>query len=306
MSIAIQINGLEKVYKSSSKKEQDVYALKPLNLNINSGEVFGLLGPNGAGKTTLIKMLLGIVYPTNGSAKIEGENIGSTKSKNLIGYLPENHKYPNYLTGEGVLKYFGLLSGVDSKTLTSRTSELLSLVNMSKWGTTRIKKYSKGMMQRLGIAQSLINDPKVVFLDEPTDGVDPVGRKEIREIIFNIRERGKTIFLNSHLLSEVEAISDRVAILKLGELVRLGTVNELTSNQTLFKIEVEENDQKNSEEILQNIKTKKLNSDSTYIDVNNFVELNSLIDLIRSKDIVITSVSQHKQSLEDLFIEVVK
>lgn len=105
MSIAIQINGLEKVYKSSSKKEQDVYALKPLNLNINSGEVFGLLGPNGAGKTTLIKMLLGIVYPTNGSAKIEGENIGSTKSKNLIGYLPENHKYPNYLTGEGVLKY---------------------------------------------------------------------------------------------------------------------------------------------------------------------------------------------------------
>ena len=230
MSIAIQINGLEKVYKSSSKKEQDVYALKPLNLNINSGEVFGLLGPNGAGKTTLIKMLLGIVYPTNGSAKIEGENIGSTKSKNLIGYLPENHKYPNYLTGEGVLKYFGLLSGVDSKTLTSRTSELLSLVNMSKWGTTRIKKYSKGMMQRLGIAQSLINDPKVVFLDEPTDGVDPVGRKEIREIIFNIRERGKTIFLNSHLLSEVEAISDRVAILKLGELVRLGTCLLYTSD----------------------------------------------------------------------------
>lgn len=302
--MGIVINGLEKIYGSKAKSEMLVHALKPLSLEVSSGEVFGLLGPNGAGKTTLIKMLLGIVFPTNGSATICGEKIGTVQSNTNIGYLPENHKYPNYLTGEGVLKYFGALSGIDSNTLDKRISVLLELVNMSKWRTTKIKKYSKGMMQRLGIAQSLINDPKVVFLDEPTDGVDPVGRKEIRDIIFRIQEQGKTIFLNSHLLSEVEAISNRVAILKQGELVRLGTVDELTGTQTRYKFGVDSMSENLFKEFLLANK-QKLNLKNDFIEIESINKLNEIIDSMRSAGILITSVVPNKQSLEDFFIQVV-
>ncbi len=233
---SITVDSLEKIYKASGRKDTPVHALKPLTLEIEPGEVFGLLGPNGAGKTTLVKLLLGIVFPSSGNGSIYGKRIGTTASKRIIGYLPENHRYPQYLTGGGVLEYFGKLSGVPSSELAVRVKDLLHLVNMTKWQKTKVKKYSKGMMQRIGIAQALINNPDVVFLDEPTDGVDPVGRKEIRDIIQHLKIEGKTIFLNSHLLSEVELICDRVAILNKGNLVRMGTIPELTQTGKLFRI----------------------------------------------------------------------
>ena len=167
-------------------------------MNVSSGSIFGLLGPNGAGKTTLIKLLLGITFPTFGDGKIFGEDIKNYKTKQQIGYLPESHKYPPYLTGGGVLNFFGKLSGLNGNLLDKRIDELLELVNMNGLKNRKVKGYSKGEMQRLGLAQALINDPELIFLDEPTDGVDPIGRKEIRDILVSLKEQGKTIFLNSH------------------------------------------------------------------------------------------------------------
>jgi len=234
----IETKNLKKEYVSGSFNKQKVTALKNFSFNVQQGEIFGLLGPNGAGKTTLVKVLLGIVFPTEGDVTIFGESIKNENYKNKVGYLPENHKFPNYLTGEEVLSYFGQLSGLSNQTVKNRSDEYLKLVDMEKWKKTKIKKYSKGMMQRLGIAQALINEPDLIFLDEPTDGVDPIGRKEIRDILIGLKDKGKTIFLNSHLLSEIELLCDRVAILNKGELVKEGTVDEITSgsNQHTFSV----------------------------------------------------------------------
>ncbi len=234
----IETKGLTKVYSSSFKKNK-VQALVDFNLNVEKGVIFGLLGPNGAGKTTLVKLLLGITFPTAGSASMIERDISDYKTKKEIGYLPENHKYPSYLKGGEVLKYFGRLSGMNGAGLDKRIDELLELVKLSQWKKTKVKAYSKGMMQRLGLAQALINDPELIFLDEPTDGVDPIGRKEIRDILAELKSRQKTIFLNSHLLSEVELITDRVGILNKGRLLREGTVKELTEKKEEYKLVVD-------------------------------------------------------------------
>jgi ABC-2 type transport system ATP-binding protein len=303
---SIKIEGLQKIYRSGRRNEPDVHALKPLQLSIAPGEVFGLLGPNGAGKTTLVKLLLGIVYPTSGSATIEGKSIGSTASKKLVGYLPENHRYPPYLTGDGVLSYFGRLSGLDASVLRKRAAELLEMVNMTKARTMKVRKYSKGMMQRLGLAQALLNDPQVVFLDEPTDGVDPLGRMEIREIIMELKGRGKTIFLNSHLLSEVELISDRVAILSKGELVKIGTVQELTANEKFYAIEVAPEQGEALPDALGRFEAREINDNVGTIEVANVAELNAVIDQLRSQGIMIASITRPRRTLEQLFIDIVQ
>ena len=235
---AIETNNLTKIYTSSFGKK-NVHALTDLNLSVEGGSIFGLLGPNGAGKTTLIKILLGITFPTSGNANILSEDISNYKVKIKVGYLPENHKYPSYLTGGNVLKFFGKLSGLDGNGFEKKIDELLELVKLSKWKKTKVKAYSKGMMQRLGLAQVLINDPELIFLDEPTDGVDPIGRKEIRDILLNLKSQSKTIFLNSHLLSEVELITDRVGILNKGKLLQEGTVKEFTEKKEEYTINIE-------------------------------------------------------------------
>ena len=191
---SIETNELTKVY-SSSFGNKKVQALVDMNLSVENGTIFGLLGPNGAGKTTLVKLLLGITFPTFGSAKILGENISNYKIKSRVGYLPENHKYPPYLTGGEVLNFFGKLSGVDGNILDKKIDELLDMMKLLKWKKSKVKTYSKGMMQRLGLAQAMINDPDLIFLDEPTDGVDPIGRKEIRDILLELKNQKKTIFL---------------------------------------------------------------------------------------------------------------
>ncbi|MCP4704507.1 MAG: ABC transporter ATP-binding protein, partial [candidate division Zixibacteria bacterium] len=191
----ININNISKTFRRGFSGN-DIKALSEVSLNILSGDIFGLLGPNGAGKTTLVKILLGALTPSSGSASINNFDVSDYRARNQIGFLPENHRFPEYQTGKQMLSFYGGLTGLSSSEIMNRSTEVLKLVDMEKWGDTQIKKYSKGMMQRLGLAQALLNDPEIIFLDEPTDGVDPIGRREIRDILKSLKDRGKTIFLN--------------------------------------------------------------------------------------------------------------
>lgn len=302
---SIEVNNLTKVYDSRFKKNA-VTALKDFNLNVESGSIFGLLGPNGAGKTTLIKILLGITFPTKGSASILGEDISNYNVRKKIGYLPENHKFPNYLTGPEVLTYFSKLSGYENPNLNKRIDDMLALVKMDQWKKMKIKKYSKGMMQRLGLAQAMINDPELIFLDEPTDGVDPIGRKEIRDILVDVKNQGKTIFLNSHLLSEVELITDRVAILNKGIMLREGDVKELTISKELFKITIKgEPDEDNIKSALQDFLISKLEKNIVYVKLDSSDEIDKVIDSLRKNNFSILSVENQKNTLEDMFISLI-
>ncbi len=303
---AIETTNLTKVYSSSFGKRK-VEALTNLNLEVPGGTIFGLLGPNGAGKTTLIKLLLGITFPTGGNAKILGENTDSYNFKNKIGYLPENHKYPPYLSGGGVLQFFGKLSGLDGAGLEDKIDEMLQLVQLSKWKKTKVKNYSKGMMQRLGLAQAMMNDPELIFLDEPTDGVDPIGRKEIRDILIELKNKGKTIFLNSHLLSEVEMITDRVGILNKGRLLREGTVKDLTEKKEEYKISVEgDGIYTLPPDFTQKISLRKMDNEYYAFRVESTQELNNTLDFLRDNGIIIKEMVKQKNTLEDMFISLIK
>jgi len=283
-----------------------ITALEDVTLSVKEGVIFGLLGPNGAGKTTLIKIVLGILFPTSGSATVLERPINDIQIKEKIGYLPENHRYPDFLKGGEVLDYFARLSAVEKNRLKKNKAELLKLVNLEKWENTKIKKYSKGMQQRLGLAQAMMNDPNILFLDEPTDGVDPIGRKEIREVLLHFKEEGKTIFLNSHLLSEVEMICDEVAILDKGKLIRRGTVEELTSPSKTFRIQTS----KVTKNLLNGLKPHTIEMDqqnsAIQVTVASQKKLNAIIDHLRANDIDIKGVVPHKQSLEESFIEILK
>lgn len=306
MSAIIETQNLSKVYTARFGKG-NVKALNNFSFSINQGEIFGLLGPNGAGKTTLVKILLGITFPTNGDAKVFGMKASNHKWKMKVGYLPENHRFPNYLTGEQVLGYYGRLSGMKNKTeMDKRIDEMLGLMRLTEWRKTKIKKYSKGMMQKIGLAQAMLSNPDLIFLDEPTDGVDPIGRKEIRDILTQIKSQGKTIFLNSHLLSEVEMICDRVAILNKGDLIKEGSVDDLTVSQDIFIIET-------SSPIDHESRASVLSIDSNAgigeneINTSNGIETaNRILDMLRSKGINIKNFNQKTSSLEEFFINVIK
>lgn len=303
---SVETTSLSKTFHSTFRN-QKVEALKELSLKVEPGTIFGLLGPNGAGKTTLIKILLGITFPSSGSAKILNEDISNYKIKSRVGYLPENHKYPYYLTGEQVLSYLGSLSGADGRDLNKRIDYLLDLVQLSKWRRTKIKAYSKGMMQRLGLAQALINDPELIFLDEPTDGVDPIGRKDIRDTLQHLKDQGKTIFLNSHLLSEVELITDRVAILHKGVLLREGNVKELTEKKLEYQFSVEGGINEELKSLLTPSYSVKFNHEESFIvRVNDTEELNRLIDSVRQHGMNINGIIPQRETLEDLFISLIR
>ena len=222
----IEVAGLRKVYRSTLGR--NITALDGIDLAIREGELFGLLGPNGAGKTTTVKILLGLTRPTSGSANVAGLPVLNPESRRRVGYLPEGHKIPGYLTARQTLSIFGRMSGLDGATITRRSGELLEKLNISQWIDVRVKKFSKGMTQRLGLATALIHSPNVLLLDEPTDGVDPVGRREIRDLLRDEAKNGAAILVNSHLLSEVEMTCDRVAVLRSGKIAAQGTVEELT------------------------------------------------------------------------------
>ena len=218
---AISTQGLEKSYRGG------IHALRGVDLHVERGEIFGLIGPNGAGKSTLVKVLLTIVRRSAGSASLLGQPVGHRPTLAKIGFLPEHHRMPRYLTGRQAVLYYGRLLGMNKRERERRADEMIEIVGMAHAAHRKLGTYSKGMQQRIGLAQAFVNEPELVVLDEPTDGVDPVGRVEIREVLLRMRERGTAIFLNSHLLSELETVCDRVAIMLEGTIRRQGTPAEL-------------------------------------------------------------------------------
>ena len=217
----ISLECVSKVYSGNT------HALRDVSLHVGAGEIFGLLGPNGAGKSTLVKVLLTVVKPTVARGEMLGKPIGDKKTLARVGYLPEQHRLAPYLTARQAVEFVAALSGVDRVTRKKRAAELLDRVGLSKWMDRRVNVFSKGMRQRAGLAAALVNDPQIVFLDEPTDGVDPVGRVEIRDLLIQMRREGRTVFLNSHLLGEAEQVCDRVAILVQGRVVKQGSMADL-------------------------------------------------------------------------------
>jgi ABC-2 type transport system ATP-binding protein len=227
---AIEIHGLSKSYAVGFWKKQLRSALKSLDLTVNSGETFGFLGPNGAGKTTTLKLLMGIIFPTSGTATILGRDIGDPAVKRKVGFLPEQPYFYDYLSAPELLDYYARLSGVPAGTRQNRIGELLERVGLRDVGNKQLRKFSKGMLQRVGIAQAIIHDPEIVFLDEPMSGLDPVGRHDVRELIQQLKDQGKTIFFSTHILSDAEALCDRVGIIHKGELRGVGVVNDFRSS----------------------------------------------------------------------------
>jgi ABC-2 type transport system ATP-binding protein len=233
-SPAVAVHELTKTFSIPLHPTRGIVAVKGLNLRIEPGEVYGLLGPNGSGKSTTLKIILGLVSPTRGRTEIFGRDSRLVESREAVGFLPENPYFYKYLTGEETLRFFGRLSGLRGARLRERVNELLDLVGLSKARKRRLGTYSKGMLQRIGLAQALIHDPRLVVLDEPTAGVDPAGSREIRDLILNLKSRGITVLLSSHLLAQAQEICDRVGILAGGVLVREGHLQELIAieNQT--------------------------------------------------------------------------
>jgi ABC-2 type transport system ATP-binding protein len=227
---AIEVLGLEKTYTTGFWRRRQKRALEPLHLTVEDGEIFGFLGPNGAGKTTTLKMLMGLVFPTAGTARILGKEIGDTEVKAQVGFLPEQPYFYDYLTARELLEYYGQLSGVPAKDRSRRVSEMLDHVGLRDSANVQLRKFSKGMLQRVGIAQAILHNPKLVFLDEPMSGLDPMGRREVRDLIEQLKQAGKTVFFSTHILSDAEALCDRVAVLHLGKLRAVGAVADLTSS----------------------------------------------------------------------------
>jgi ABC-2 type transport system ATP-binding protein len=299
----VEIQNLTKIYATGLKKG-NVVALDSVSFGVDQGEVFGLLGPNGAGKTTLVKTLLGITSATTGDVLVNGHSPRDPLSRQKVGFLQENPRFPEHLTGRGLLTLAGRLCGIDSGEIERRTTMLLELVGMGRWADTRVSKYSKGMTQRVGLAQALVADPDLVFLDEPTEGIDPVGKVEIRDVLKRIREEGKTVFLNSHLLGEVEMIADRVAILSRGRLVRVGSVSELTVCENQYEIEADiGNEHIELPEQMGKILVVRTGGLTVTLEKPEYV--NYIIDQLRMRRINIRSIAPAKQSLERSFLDAV-
>ena len=299
----IDVEDLTKVYETGFRKG-NIVALDNVSLSIKQGEIFGLLGPNGAGKTTLFKVLLGVTQLTSGMATISGLPPSNPRSRQNVGYLPENHRFPDHQTGLGLLEFTGRLHNMRQADLDSRTDELLELVGMTRWAGVKIRKYSKGMAQRIGLAQALIADPEILLLDEPTDGVDPVGKIEIRGVLEKVRDEGKSIVLNSHLLSEVESVADRVAILSNGRLLKVGSVDLLTSRRNQYEVEASIGN-KHIELPPEMGKVVAYTKQGLIVELTEEKYINHVIDQLRRKDVAIRSVKPMKVSLEQSFLETI-
>ena len=297
------IDRLRKVFKVGFWGRR-VTAVDGIALDVQQGEIFGFLGPNGAGKTTTIKMLMGLIYPTSGTATLFGQPIGDPSAKAKIGFLPESPYFYDYLTGHEFLRFYGHLFGMRGTRLNARVDELLELVGMAHARDLQLRKFSKGMLQRVGIAQALINDPEFVVLDEPMSGLDPIGRKEVRDLILRLKESGKTVMFSSHILHDAEVLCDRVAMIMKGKLVACGHVSELIAGDTTHEVEMVID--RLLPEALDRIKPMAnkvvLQGERVMVVLTSQQSVDEVLEVIRSAKAKLVSVTPHKASLEDLFI----
>jgi ABC-2 type transport system ATP-binding protein len=281
-------------------------ALHGLDLTVNRGEVFGFLGPNGAGKTTTIKILLGLVRPTSGEARLLGRAAGEAEARRRVGYLPENFRFHDWLTGAGLLQFHGRLAGMSGDDLRSRIPKILDQVGLGNRGDDRIRAYSKGMTQRIGLAQAIVHEPELVLLDEPTSALDPVGRREVRDLIRDLRGRGITVFLNSHLLSEIEMVCDRVAIVDRGRVIRSGRLDELVGGVAEIRVTVDRVDPPLLELLEAFGQLTRVQDCTVTVAVGDLEVAPDMADaLVRARYRLFGLVPSH-QSLEDLFVSLVQ
>ncbi|MBS0192306.1 MAG: ABC transporter ATP-binding protein [Phycisphaerales bacterium] len=322
---AIDLKDVDKLYGGVFSRR--VHALRGVDMRVGRGEIFGLLGPNGAGKSTLVKILMTVIRATRAMGTVLGRPVGNKPTLARVGYLPEHHRFPDYLTGRQVIEFYGAMSGVSRHERRKRAAELLDFVGMGKWADTRVRGYSKGMRQRVGIAQTLVNSPDLVIWDEPTDGVDPVGRRDIRQMTVELKRKGTTVMLNSHLLSELEMVCDRVAILVQGKVSSQGTIDELTVHRQRYEIEVSAGDSHVDAGVrkalagwlpdgalegrLEGGQTLKANFDSPHLPALITVStadaqpVQPIIDALRNARLTVRAVKPIRPSLEDLFMEAV-
>ncbi len=327
--LVVDLRGVEKRYG------RKVHALRGVDMQVHPGEVFGLLGPNGAGKSTLVKIMMTVVKATRATGQILGQPVGHKPTLARVGYLPEHARFPWYLTGRQAIDYLGALAKVDRATRKRRANELLDTVGMTSDANRRVRTYSKGMQQRIGLAQAMVNDPDLIVLDEPTDGVDPVGRRDIRQVIVQLREQGKTIFINSHMLGELEMICDRVAILVGGKVVSQGKIRDLTITDRYFAFKLPadcDGDQvaaalgvrweatgpppapggPSAQPPLTLRKARladqtpvELRGDELRVSVENAAAAQPTLDALRRAGVVIEAMQPGRLSLEELFMKVV-
>jgi ABC-2 type transport system ATP-binding protein len=296
---------LTKVFRSGFSGSE-LRAVDDISLRVPVGSTYGLLGPNGAGKTTFVKMLLSCTHPTAGRAMVFGRDTREPEARRSVGYLPENHRFPTYMTGWSMLDFYGALSGMDTPARRKRIPELLELVGLEQRAHhLRLGKYSKGMLQRVGLAQALIHSPRLLVLDEPSDGVDPVGRKHIRDVLQALEKQGVTVFLNSHLLAEVELFCREVAIIQKGKLALSGTVQELTAGSG-YRIEGLDVPESLETELRARARSFAANNGSLQLLFGTREEANQAVDLLRANGCEIESLGRTKSTLEDVFMKTVE
>lgn len=303
----IKTEGLRKEFTTGFLRKKSV-AVESLDLAVAEGEIFGFLGPNGAGKTTTIKMLLGLIYPTAGNAWMLGEPISNVEMRKNIGFLPEQPYFYDYLTAEEFLSFYGGLFDVKQSTVALKIMELLPLVGLEGKEKVQLRKFSKGMLQRIGIAQALINDPKLVILDEPMSGLDPIGRKEIRDIIIHLKEKGKTVFFSSHILPDVEMICDRVGIIGKGKLLKTGKVDDLIHSMATKSIEmmiegISENVLRKLEAQSSRLQKVATSGNKSLLIFEKEEEVQNGIRVVMENGGKIISITQQKMSLEEYFVK---
>lgn len=299
-ALAIELADVTKTYAGK------VQALRGVEMQVRRGEIFGLLGPNGAGKSTLVKIMTTIVRATTARGTILGEPVGHRPTLARVGYLPEHHRFPQYLTGRQCVEFFGAMNLLRRAARRARTEEMLEVVGMRAWADRRVGTYSKGMQQRTGLAAALVNDPELVILDEPTDGVDPVGRSEIRDLLLRMRDEGRTVFLNSHLLGEVELVCDRVAIMLKGRVEVQGTLSELTQASRRWRVAFEGAPPAAITGFGRALPLPGGLRHAVDLADGELARVQALIDLLRAEGCAIVGVSETRESLEDLFLRLVR
>jgi ABC-2 type transport system ATP-binding protein len=305
MTAILSAEGLAKTFRTPFSR-REVKALDGLDLQVAAGEVFGLLGPNGAGKTTTVKILLGLTLPTAGRAELFGLPVSDPESRRRVGYLPEGHRFPGYLTARQTLSIFGRMSGVAPAEMKSRVPELLARVRLSDWADVKVKKFSKGMTQRLGLASALVHRPDLLLLDEPTDGVDPVGRREIRDLLHEEAARGAAILLNSHLLSEIEMTCDRVAVLRKGKAVAAGRIADLTAQGFSYRFAGTGVDETLLGLFRETGAAAERVNGHVKLTARDAQHLNALVDVARGRGVLVTELTPVRSTLEDVFVDLVK